>query len=338
MFSDRALGFTLAALVFSCLITSAQTAQAACANPAGVEGEIIYNKDQSVPQYCDGAIWIGIGWKGGPASKAEGPAGAVQFNDGNGRLAADAEGNFLWYPSAQALSIISPSEATPALDVKKTSRSPDSSLYPTATTFGDVVMRAIGNQNSLEIGVGRKLNDRKGWILMRHNSVDVYGAHLGTLHIQPVPTGVNATAAAERYRGVGIMLDASTHVPYGRALTLGGDAFKPGGGSFGASSDVRLKNVEGEYIKGLEAISALRPVVFKYKAGNARGEPTDKAYVGLLAQEVEAHIPEAVSMGDDGYYNLDSTPILYTLINAVKALRAENEALRQDIEDLKNRP
>ncbi|MCB9965201.1 MAG: FG-GAP repeat protein [Rhodospirillales bacterium] len=32
-----------------------------CSNPAGVEGEMIYNADHSVMQYCEGDVWVGIG-------------------------------------------------------------------------------------------------------------------------------------------------------------------------------------------------------------------------------------------------------------------------------------
>ena len=34
---------------------------AGCSNPAGVEGEMIYNADHSVMQYCEGDVWVGIG-------------------------------------------------------------------------------------------------------------------------------------------------------------------------------------------------------------------------------------------------------------------------------------
>lgn len=53
----RALCLLLAAF---CLLAGS-TAYAACTNPAGTEGEIIYNDDQNVPQICSGADWIALG-------------------------------------------------------------------------------------------------------------------------------------------------------------------------------------------------------------------------------------------------------------------------------------
>lgn len=33
-----------------------------CASPAGIEGEMFYNADHNVMQYCNGEEWVGIGW------------------------------------------------------------------------------------------------------------------------------------------------------------------------------------------------------------------------------------------------------------------------------------
>lgn len=43
------------------LLTSAHTAFAACNNPEGVEGEIIFNRAHKVMQFCDGDKWRGMG-------------------------------------------------------------------------------------------------------------------------------------------------------------------------------------------------------------------------------------------------------------------------------------
>lgn len=46
------------------------SAWAACSLPnqagGGVEGEIIYNREWKVMQFCDGTNWIGMGWNGAP--------------------------------------------------------------------------------------------------------------------------------------------------------------------------------------------------------------------------------------------------------------------------------
>ncbi|TKW60750.1 MAG: tail fiber domain-containing protein [Blastochloris viridis] len=116
-----------------------------------------------------------------------------------------------------------------------------------------------------------------------------------------------------------------------------GNAEKPGGGSWAALSDKRLKDIDGTYTHGLKEIAALNPVRFHYKKGNALTQPSDREYVGLIAQEVQPHFPEAVSKGQDGYYRLDTTPINFAVINALKELKAENDALRQEVERLKQK-
>ena len=129
-------------------------------------------------------------------------------------------------------------------------------------------------------------------------------------------------------------------------LTIQGTASKPGGGSWAATSDIRLKDIDGDYTQGLDSIVKLKPVMFHYKKDNVRHEPSDTQYYGLIAQDVMKVFPEAVSKGDDGYYSLDATPINYALINAVQdlkhekdadvqALKAGNDGLRSLVENLK---
>lgn len=75
------------ALFFGLLFFYTAPAYAVCTLPTGVEGELIYNKDRQVTQYCDGEHWIGVGWKGVPM-RAAGDEGAVQFSK-NGVLGAN---------------------------------------------------------------------------------------------------------------------------------------------------------------------------------------------------------------------------------------------------------
>ncbi|WP_142781093.1 tail fiber domain-containing protein [Agrobacterium sp. T29] len=108
-----------------------------------------------------------------------------------------------------------------------------------------------------------------------------------------------------------------------------GHALKPGGGSWNAFSDKRLKDLDGTYPRGLKEIAALEPVRFHYKKNNQMGQPSDREFVGLIAQDVQPHFPEAVSKEKDGYYRLDTTPISFAVINAIKELKAENEQHRK---------
>lgn len=150
-------------------------------------------------------------------------------------------------------------------------------------------------------------------------------------------------------------------------FTASGQCWKPGGGPWSDTSDARIKTVLGDYESGLDAILALHPVRYTFKGNDTKEEPhgeistdedgnmqTDEAttapyansmhyqaaldgteYIGLIAQETETVMPEMVMMSEgfiDGVAvtdlrGIDTTPLVYALINAVKELAAKVEAL-----------
>ncbi len=125
-------------------------------------------------------------------------------------------------------------------------------------------------------------------------------------------------------------------------LAVNGSAAKLGGGAWSVYSDARLKDITGEYQRGLEDIAHLKPIKFHYKENNPRGLPSDDEYVGFIAQEVQEVFPEAVNEGPDGYLDFNMHPVNVALVNAVKELKAANEilkaenlAMREDIARIK---
>ena len=96
--------------------------------------------------------------------------------------------------------------------------------------------------------------------------------------------------------------------------------------SYNTSSDARLKNVLGE-AKGLEIINKLNPVNFEWKESK---EIQD----GLIAQEVEPVVSNAVSINDDGYYVMDYSKLVTPLIKAIQEQQAVIEDLKTRIETL----
>lgn len=120
-------------------------------------------------------------------------------------------------------------------------------------------------------------------------------------------------------RGV---LGSSTNILFFSGDTSGGTAtftastiFKPGGGSFAASSDERLKRIHRAYDLGLDALAELNPILFSYN-----DNPQD-TYIGLSAQKTKAtRLGFMVTRGEDGYLRIDNSPLVYTLTNAVNEL------------------
>jgi hypothetical protein len=121
-------------------------------------------------------------------------------------------------------------------------------------------------------------------------------------------------------------------------LQVDGNAAKSSGGStWIVSSDLRLKNVLGNYNKGLNEIMALQPVRFSYKAGNSRGLPSEVEQVGFVAQEVQKVFPEAVHESEDGLLDFNMHPVNVALVNAIKELKAENDRLKAENEKMNAR-
>jgi hypothetical protein len=68
----------LGVLTAGALLLAPVAARAACSSPAGVPGQIVYNTDYHVPQYCNGTEWIAFGVvnASGGGAGCSGPAGA----------------------------------------------------------------------------------------------------------------------------------------------------------------------------------------------------------------------------------------------------------------------
>jgi len=112
------------------------------------------------------------------------------------------------------------------------------------------------------------------------------------------------------------------------ALTLYGKGAQTGGGSWLTNSDERLKQNITHYTAGLDEIVQLRPVRYRYRDIPERGLKSSEEHIGLIAQEVQLAIPEAVSTDSDGYLSLDADPIHWASLNAIKELAKENAELK----------
>lgn len=120
-------------------------------------------------------------------------------------------------------------------------------------------------------------------------------------------------------------------------LSVNGGASKVGGGSWSVFSDERLKTVHGAFSRGLDAVAELEPIRFEYRSDNPLGLRAGAEYVGFSAQAVQKVIPEAVSTAENGYLRLDADPILWTMLNAIKELKGENDALKAQLTALRER-
>jgi hypothetical protein len=88
---------------------------------------------------------------------------------------------------------------------------------------------------------------------------------------------------------------------------------------------------------GLSVLKSVRPVTFRYNG--TLGYPTDKRYVGVIAQEIQSVAPYTVDSyraklnPDDAeetdVLRFDGTALTYIAINAIKELDAKVEEIRE---------
>ncbi len=104
-----------------------------------------------------------------------------------------------------------------------------------------------------------------------------------------------------------------------------GAATFDGSGNISSASDGKLKDIQKEFTKGLEALSTIKPVIYKW---NKESEMDMRhEYAGLIAQNVQESIPEAIGQDAKGYLSLQDRALIAVLINAVNELSSKVKRL-----------
>lgn len=161
-----------------------------------------------------------------------------------------------------------------------------------------------------------------------------------------------ATGTGQIVIGKGVTGTANNRITVGITTNIAELDLDGADTSWAASSDERLKQDIATYTAGLDVITALRPVTFRWKA--KRDVPTEltnyyadsdepvhgdasKTYHGFIAQEVKAVLDANPSVPngqhlweqrDDGVQTLAPADLVPILVNAIKQLNAEVQALK----------
>jgi hypothetical protein len=108
-------------------------------------------------------------------------------------------------------------------------------------------------------------------------------------------------------------------------------------GDLTVSSDERLKSNIKPLENALDKLKDIRGVSYNKK-------PSNKAEIGVIAQEVEKHYPELINHDDKGMKSVNYNGLIGVLIESVKQLssemnilRAETHRLRQELKALNQR-
>lgn len=101
-------------------------------------------------------------------------------------------------------------------------------------------------------------------------------------------------------------------------------------GNITASSDERLKDIQGQYSAGLQEILKINPIIYKWNE-ESKLETKDR-YAGFSAQNVrEALGGLSVGKTSDGHLTLQERAITAALVNAVKELQEQIKQLQEKL-------
>ena len=227
-----------------------------------------------------------------------------------------------------------------------------------AATYGSMFLNSLGEINFFQGGVARILmtgdngngthlaisgfNGTSGYAQVRFNRggnnsfVGPAGATFDVYSNENIPINIGTNSAVRVTIGTG---GAVRFNNYG-AGTLQTDS----SGNISAVSDERLKDIEGNFTRGLTDILNIQPI--NYKWNSVSGLEETNIYTGFSAQNVQANIPEAVGVETRAdpnneeltidYLTLNDRPIIAALVNAVKELKSFNDALEARITALEN--
>lgn len=112
--------------------------------------------------------------------------------------------------------------------------------------------------------------------------------------------------------------------------TTNGVVLTNGATSWASASDERKKDIIEPITGGLDKVNSLRPVIGKYKTDDESARR-----VFLIAQDVQAVLPEAVQEDKGGDLLLAYTDIIPLLVSAVKDLKAELDTVKAELATLK---
>jgi hypothetical protein len=108
-----------------------------------------------------------------------------------------------------------------------------------------------------------------------------------------------------------------------------GVSLASGATSWGTVSDERQKDIIEPIADAVSKVLSLRSVIGKYKAD---ADGTRRSF--LIAQDVQAALPEAIDVGEDEANTLSVkyTEVIPLLVAAIKELKAEVDSLKAQLE------
>jgi hypothetical protein len=109
-------------------------------------------------------------------------------------------------------------------------------------------------------------------------------------------------------------------------------------GTIGACSDEKFKKNIETIDGALPLVEQLDGVRYSWRTDEYPDQQfSNERQVGFVAQDVQQVLPEAVTAQEDGSLTVDYSRITPLLVQAIKELKAENEALKKRLEKLEKK-
>ena len=246
-------------------------------------------------------------------------------------------------------------------------RSNTGGVSNTASGLQALYYNTTGNYNTasgyraLYTNAGGASNTASGNSALYYNTTGNYNSAYGYQALRLNTTGVSNTASGftagdvittgSRNVSIGGYCDPSAaagndQVVIGYALVGKGDDTAFIGGTNGAynesnsttwqtTSDERIKKNIVDNNSGLDVLSQIQVRNFEYRTSDEITDfPSNVAIekeglqLGVIAQELQQVLPECVSESSTGVLSVDTGPLVWHLINAVKELKAEIQIMK----------
>lgn len=301
---------------------------------------------------------LGTGVSGGLSSAINGAGGFVGFSGALGTPASGNLGNCTNVPLGSVSGTLavanggtgvstSTGSGNVVLSNSPTLSSPTFTTpvlgTPSSGTLTNCTGLAISNTTgTLAIdrgGTGIATAPANGQILIGNSSTYSLGTISGGTGVTVSSTAGAISVAIGQAVGTGAavtfsQVTANTGIGCGTAAPTGGAIWATGDIIAFYSSDSRYKENVSNIESALESLGRIRGVRFDWTQkyiddrGGEDGYFIRKHDIGVIAQEIEAVIPEAVGTRESGYKAVRYEKIVPLLIEAVKELKREVDELR----------
>ena len=266
-------------------------------------------------------------------------ADTIAFAEGGAEIARfDSSGNFGIGTSSPATILDVVGSGNPTLTLRGSAGAYTSFLKLQAAGGGGSAIDATGaTSDSLQFritGTERMRIDSSGNLLVGTTSTIDTIENLQVVNNSAQQMLVrNSSATGGSYWKFGA--DSSNNYTVYSSSGTGGVYLTTSGTSWTARSDERVKDIIEPISDAVNKVSQLRAVIGKYKIDE---EGTRRSF--LIAQDVQAVLPEAVNVQEDeiGTLGVQYTDVIPLLVAAITEQQAIITQLQADVEALKAQP